>query len=128
MACNFLFLQDATIAVIPDSDQVLSIYLSKNVTFTCNVSKDRPNSQNREAIWEIQGRQIPHGLKTFEALGIFVEQTEINLARVIITSEARHLFVETGVMVRCTVFILGPPPRSELGHLLHVQTYGQFRW
>lgn len=114
------------ITVVPGTDQSLSINSPVNVTFACNVSEDEPNLARRQAIWEVQNRQIQGGpvSDAFEDIGIFVEEVEMELVNLIVNSSARMEFQDTGLMVRCTAFTVNPP-ETQLGETLFIRTYGE---
>ena len=97
-----------------------------NLTFTCNVSVDELNSVQREAVWEVEGRQIQSARDrtAFEGIGIFLEERVVGVVDLIITREARLFFQDSGFMVRCTAFT-PESPITQLGQVLFVRTYGK---
>lgn len=109
---------------MPASDVSLPIDSSENVTFTCNVSQ---NESERQAIWEVGGRQIQGAVaETFERVGIFVEGTnQTGVANLIVTSGARVVFQDSGIMIACAAFTLDPPA-TEVGGPLFIRTYGKY--
>lgn len=112
----------------PSTDLSFPINSPLNATFVCNVSEDQVA---RQAIWEVEGRQIQpgqSGIRTvFENLGIIIEDEPMggSVASVIVTSEARQVYQMPGVMVRCTA-VTQNPPVIQLGPILFVRTYGKF--
>lgn len=114
---------------MPGSNLSLPINSPVNVTFTCNVSEDESNLVGRQAIWEVQDRQIQPGQNpvrtAFENVGIAIEEREIiSAVDLIVTSEARMVFQDSGIMIRCTAFTADPPV-TEVGELLFIRTYGE---
>lgn len=85
----------------------------------------------RQAIWEVEERQIQSGQNpvrtAFERIGIYIEEVSLGTVDLIITSQARMQYQDTGIMVRCTAFTPDEPPITELGEALFVITYGRFR-
>lgn len=118
------------ISVVPGTDQSLPINSPVNLTFSCNVSEDESNSAQRQAIWEVQDRQIQGGQNrvrdAFENIGIFIVEVEVELGVVdlVVSSAARMQFQASGLMVRCTAFTIDPPI-TQLGETLFVRTYGR---
>lgn len=113
--------------MVPENDQSLPINSPENVTFTCNVSDF--NSLERQAIWEVEQRQIQGGINSvrtaFENIGIFIEARGVGVTDLIVTRMARMQYQDSGLMVRCTAFTLVEPPITELGDVLFVRTYGE---
>lgn len=112
---------------MPGSDLSLPINSPVNITFTCNVSEDESNLAGRRAIWEVQGFQIQSDSvrSTFENIGIVLEEREMAVIDLIVTSEARMMFQDTpGIMIRCVSFTPDPPV-TELGEQLSIRTYGE---
>ena len=109
---------------MPASDVSLPINSPENVTFTCNVSQDESNMVERQAIWEVEGRQIQSGpvRDAFARIGVLIEEEEVGIVDLIVTSEGRMVF-QDGIMVRCTAFTLNPPV-TEVGEPLFIRTYG----
>ena len=84
----------------------------------------------RQAIWEVEERQIQSGQNSvrtaFERIGIFIEEVSLGAVDLIVTSQARMQYQDTGLMVRCTAFTPDEPPITDLGPALFVVTFGKF--
>lgn len=120
----------AVITVVPGTDQFLSINSPLNLTFTCNASDDELNLVQTQAIWEVGNRQIQAGANSvtvaFARIGIFVEEREVGVVDLIVSSEARLQYQDNALMVRCTAFTPVEPPITEFGQTLIIKTYGKF--
>ena len=120
-----MFAVHGEVTVTPDSDQTLPINSPVNVTLVCNVSEDSNNTARTQAIWEVEDRQIQSGsTAAFEMIGIFIEQESVGVVRLIISREARLLYQDSGLMVRCTAFAAGEPPITVRGRAISIGTYG----
>ena len=104
----------------PDVDQILPINDPDNVTFICNVS-----GSGAMVIWEVQGRQIQVGQNPFMQIGILLEVVMEGVTKLIITSEARNVYQDSGIMLVCTSFTPGLRPIIGVGEqILYVRIYG----
>jgi hypothetical protein len=123
-----LFAGGQNISVVPQSNISLPINSPVNVTFTCNVSEDENNLTGRQAIWEVEGRQIQSGQNpvrdAFEDLGIVISESGVGVIDLVVTSDARQRFQESGIMIRCIAFT-SDPPMTQAGDTLFIRTYGK---
>lgn len=120
----------AVVLVAPPTDQFIDVNSLDNVTFLCNNS----NTEDAEnPVWQVQGRQIPNtegdpDRQSFAAIGVFVDVVGNGTTQLTITSGARDSYRTTldttTISIQCSVFITASPPRSEVGDLLSVTTFG----
>lgn len=108
----------------PPTDQFRPVHSSSNVTYVCNITR------TREVIWEVQGVQLgsAHYRAAAQDHGIFVEQVEPGVSKLIVTRYARLQHLDSGVTVRCLSFNPAAVQSTELieyGPLLLVGTYGK---
>ena len=112
------------IRVSPEGNQSVPIDSQDNVTYTCNVTG---GDVVRRAIWEVEGRQIQTGTNplrtTFENIGVIIEELLVGLVVLTVNSTARITYMDTGVRLRCVLFVEGEPP--EFGPLQFVNVYGK---
>ena len=126
-----------TIVVTPPKNQIVPETSEDNVTFICNVTGSDStgmvlDSTIGDAIWEVQRSQIPNVegnnqiRDNFAAIGVFVNVIESGVTEVIITSQARNEYRQSGndVDLRCVARLSGIPPTSQFGDMLSVITYG----
>ena len=115
---------DEVIRVSPEGNQSVPIDSRDNVTYLCNVTG---GDVVRMAIWEVEGRQIQAGANrlrsTFENIGIFIDELRVGLVVLTVNRAARLAYKDTGVRVRCVLFVEGE--LAVFGPLQFISVYGK---
>ncbi len=84
----------ALVVVNPAVDTPVPLNSAENVTYTCNVTGDNSSGVLIEAVWAVQGIQVPDevGRMRYAGLGVFITQLSAEMVEVVVSERGRSVF------------------------------------